>query len=143
MKTQVFKKVTRYGFRDRLADEIRIARELHGRARGWRRCRQPPSKAAYAAHPEHARIMASEAFRTDRPWSETLELARSAVTLQYRDVLREARAARDASDAEVQLLTGTAGAALFGALAGASLDWLLFRKDQSVESVLDQVLPLG
>lgn len=139
-KDAVFEQVMRDGF-DRLADEIRIARELHGP--GAVRAVAAATLEVMRAHPEHARIMASEAFRTDRPWSEMLELARSAVTLQYRDVLREARAARGASDAEVQLLTGTAGAALFGALAGASLDWLLFRKDQSIESVLDQVLPLG
>lgn len=81
-----------------------------------------------------AKLMASEVFRTDRPWADSLALARSAIAVRFRDVLREAHPER------AEQLTETAGAAFFGALAGACLDWLLFRRDQPVEAVLDQVL---
>lgn len=83
--------------------------------------------------------MASEIFRTDRAWAGAMELARSSVVVRYRDVLREAEAARGGPRASEEI-TETAGAAFFGALAGACLDWLLFRRDQSVDQVLDQVL---
>lgn len=86
-----------------------------------------------------AKLMTSEAFRTDRPWAETMELARSSVVVRYSDVLRDARIAGGDTRAAAQL-TETAGAAFFGALAGACLDWLLFRSDQPIDAVLDQVL---
>ena len=86
-----------------------------------------------------AKIMAAETFRTDRPWAPTVELGRAAVAVRLRDVLRAARAAGgDATGAAA--ITETAGAAFFGALAAACLDWLLFRPEQSVDAVLDQVL---
>lgn len=87
-----------------------------------------------------AKLMAAEMFRTDRAWADSMQLARGAVAVRYRDVLRAARAARGASEAETSRITETAGAAFFGALAGATLDWLLFRPEQSVDEVLDQVL---
>lgn len=86
-----------------------------------------------------AKLMTAELFRTDRSWHATMELARSAVVVRLRDVLR---AAREASGDPVGAAhtTETAGAAFFGALAGACLDWLLFHPDQPIEHVLDQVL---
>lgn len=85
-----------------------------------------------------AKLMASEVFRTDRPWAETMEVARSSVVVRYRDALRDARSAAGGETAEE--ITETAGAAFFGAIAGACLDWLLFRPEQPVERVLDQVM---
>lgn len=97
-----------------------------------------------------AKLMAAEVFRTDRPWFEAMELAREAVTVRFRDVLRDAQRARAEGDRDLQdrgmpdrgadAITETAGAAFFGALAGACLDWLLFRPEQPVDRVLDQVL---
>lgn len=109
--------------------------------------------------------MASEVFRTDRAWAGAMELARASVVVRYRDVLREAHAARDrargadaaarpgaaggsgsadgserAESGSAEEITETAGAAFFGAIAGACLDWLLFRPEQPVDRVLDQVL---
>lgn len=84
-----------------------------------------------------AKLMAAEMFRTDRVWADSMQLARSSVAVRYRDVLRAARTA--AGDPDVSRITETAGAAFFGALAGATLDWLLFRPEQRVDEVLDQV----
>lgn len=139
-KDAVFGQVLSDGF-ELLASEISTARGLHGP--GAVRAVATATLEVMRANPEHARVMASEAFRTDRPWAEALETARASVTTQFRDVLREARAARGAPDREVEQLTVTAGAAVFGALVGAGLDWLLFREEQSLASVLDQVLSLG
>ena len=83
-----------------------------------------------------AKLMASEVFRTDRAWAEVMEHARASVVVKYRDALRDAQAARG----ETAEITETAGAAFFGAIAGACLDWLLFRPEQTVDQVLDQVL---
>ncbi|MBN9613093.1 MAG: TetR/AcrR family transcriptional regulator [Actinobacteria bacterium] len=87
-----------------------------------------------------AKLMASEVFRTDRPWFEAMEVARGAVTVRFRDVLRDAQRAQGASESDAEAITETAGASFFGALAGACLDWLLFRPEQPVDQVLDQVL---
>lgn len=87
-----------------------------------------------------ARIMASEIFRTDRAWFEELDEVRHQVIGRYRDVLRGSATARGSAPADIADITETAGAAFFGSIAGACLDWLLFRKDQPVERVIDQVL---
>lgn len=84
-----------------------------------------------------AKLMAAEVFRTDRAWADSMQLARSSVAVRYRDVLRAARVAAGEPDAD--RISETAGAAFFGALAGATLDWLLFRPEQRVDEVLDQV----
>lgn len=87
-----------------------------------------------------ARIMASEVFRTDRAWFSELDTVRHRLIGQYRDALRVAQRDAGSSDDEVAQITETAGAAFFGAIAGACLDWLLFRKEQPVERVLDQIM---
>lgn len=139
-KDAIFEQVMRDGF-ELLGEAVAEARD--GAGPGGVRVVAAATLDTLRSNPDLARIMAAEVFRTDRPWFATLELARGSVIVQYRDVLREARALRGAPAAEVELVTETAGAALFGALAGACLDWLLFRQDQPIEVVLDQVLSLG
>ena len=139
-KDAIFERVMRDGF-ERLGTVLSEARQ--GEAPGAVRAVASATLRALRTNPDLARIMAAEVFRTDRPWHEALELARGSVVVQYRDVLREARVARGATAADAEQITETAGAALFGALAGAFLDWLLFRQDQPLELVLDQVLALG
>ena len=137
-KDAIFERVMRDGF-ELLASAIDGAR-ASARAEVIVRAVAAATLETLRAHPELARIMAAEAFRTDRPWSETIELARGSVIVRYRDVLRAGRIAAGDSPERASELTETAGAAFFGALAGAALDWLLFRGDQDVEDVLDQVL---
>lgn len=132
-KDAIFEAVMRDGF-ERLGAAIRAARD------GSVRAVAASTLEALRENPDLARIMASEVFRTDRPWYGTLELARGSVIVQYRDVLREGHLARGGSAATAEQISETAGAAFFGALAGACLDWLLFRPDQPIDSVLDQVL---
>lgn len=139
-KDAIFGQVMRDGF-EGLSANIEAARAAG--SPGDVRAVAAATLVALRSHPDLARIMASEVFRTDRPWFAALELARESVILQYRDVLREARVARGATEVEAQAITETAGAALFGALAGACLDWVLFRAEQPLETVLDQVLSLG
>ena len=87
-----------------------------------------------------AKLMAAEVFRTDRAWAETMNEARGSVVTRLRDVLRDAHAASGHTAEHGERITETAGAAFFGALAGACLDWLLFRPELSLEHVLDEVL---
>lgn len=87
-----------------------------------------------------AKLMAAEVFRTDRAWAETMNEARSSVATRLRDALRDAHIAAGNSRQSAERITETAGAAFFGALAGACLDWLLFRPELSLEHVLDEVL---
>lgn len=129
-KDALFEEVIRDGF-GRLAEAIDAARA------GAEPAAAPRAVAAATLETlrgnlDLAKLMASEVFRTDRPWAGAMELARSSVVVRFSDVLRAARPGAE--------ITETAGAAFFGALAGACLDWLLFRPDQPVDQVLDQVL---
>lgn len=136
-KDAIFEAIMRDGF-ERLGAAIDDARATDAQGSDLVRAVAAATLQALRENPELARIMASEVFRIDRPWYGALELARGSVIVRYRDVLREASAVRGGSRADE--ITETAGAAFFGALAGACLDWLLFRQDQPVEAVLDQVL---
>lgn len=90
-----------------------------------------------------AKLLAAEVFRTDRPWAGAMQLARDSVVVRYRDVLRASRAVTSDDPSSAEHITETAGAAFFGALAGATLDWLMFRPEQSPDEVVDQVIHLG
>lgn len=135
-KDAIFEAVIQGGF-EHLAEAIDAARE------GISSAEAPRAVAAATLETlrgnlDLAKLMASEVFRTDRPWASAMDLARSSVVVRFRDVLRDAR--RAAGEPGADDVTEIAGAAFFGALAGACLDWLLFRQDQSMEQVLDQVL---
>jgi len=129
-KDALFEEVIRGGF-DRLASAIDSARSGVAPEQATRVVAAATLE-TLRGNLDLAKLMASEVFRTDRPWAEAMELARSSVAVRFRDVLRAARPGAE--------ITDTAGAAFFGALAGACLDWLLFRPDQPVDQVLDQVL---
>lgn len=92
--------------------------------------------ATLQANPDLARVIAAEVFRADRPWREAVLHAREAVAVRLRDLLREC--ARAGTDPET--ITETSGAALFGAILAAALDWLLTRPELPVEAVADQAL---
>ena len=139
-KDAIFENVLQSGF-DRLADAVREAR-----------CNLVGSEALRAVteatltvlqqNPARAKIVASEMFRTDRPWADAIRPARSSVVVLYRDVLREV-AHESGGSAAAEAITETAGAAFFGAIAGAGLEWLLFHPDQPLDAVADQVLILA
>ncbi|MBL3699790.1 TetR/AcrR family transcriptional regulator [Leucobacter luti] len=136
-KDAIFEEVIRDGFA-RLAAAIDEARVGAPAADGPRAVAAATLE-TLRGNLDLAKLMASEVFRTDRPWAGTMELARSSVVVRFTDVLRAAER-RAPGGAALSEITETAGAAFFGALAGACLDWLLFRSDQPVELVLDQVL---
>lgn len=87
-----------------------------------------------------AKLMAAEVFRTDRAWAGAMNAARGSVVARLRDALRDAHRAAGGTVSSAERITETAGAAFFGALAGACLDWLLFRPELTLEHVLDEVL---
>jgi len=139
-KDAIFENVLHAGF-DRLADAIRDARVG---VTGYVALRAATEATLGVLHqnPARAKIVASEVFRTDRPWVDAIAPARSSVVVLYRDVLREV--ARESGRAQAaEGITETAGAAFFGAIAGAGLEWLLFHPEQPLEAVADQVLLLA
>lgn len=139
-KDAIFEAVIRAGF-ERLGEAIDEARDgAAGDPAAVPRAVAVATLETLRGNLDLAKLMASEVFRTDRPWADAMELARSSVVVRFRDVLREARRTEDSAGGDPDDITETAGAAFFGALAGACLDWLLFRPDQPVDRVLDQVL---
>lgn len=136
-KDAIFEEVIRVGF-ERLAAAIDEASAGSGAADAPRAVATTTLE-TLRGNLDLAKLMAAEMFRTDRAWADSMQLARGSVVVRYRDVLRAARVAAGGSAAEAEHITETAGAAFFGALAGATLDWLLFRPEQGVDEVLDQI----
>lgn len=139
-KDAIFEHVLHAGF-DRLADAVRTAHaEVPGAAGVGAAARAMLE--VLQQNPARAKMVASEMFRTDRAWVDVIAPARSTVVVLFRDVLRDAaRASGDAASAD--RITETAGAALFGAIAAAGLEWLLFHPDQPLDAVVDQVLSVA
>ncbi|MHA3684015.1 TetR/AcrR family transcriptional regulator [Leucobacter sp. HY1908] len=137
-KDAIFEEVIRAGF-ERLAAAIDAASAVSDAAAAPRAVAGATLE-TLRENLDLAKLMAAEVFRTDRAWADSMQLARGQVAVRYRDVLRAARVAAGVSAHDAERITVTAGAAFFGALAGATLDWLLFHPDQAIDEVLDQVM---
>lgn len=137
-KDSIFEQVLQAGF-DRLAEAIRAAR-MDAAGTAALRAVTVATLGVLHQNPARAKIVASEMFRTDRPWVDAVAPARATIVVLFRDVLREVATEANADPLGV---TETAGAALFGAIAGAGLEWLLFHPEQPLETVADQVLVLA
>ncbi len=139
-KDAIFENVLQAGF-DRLADAIRDARSATEAGAALRAVTEA-TLAVLQQNPARAKIVVSEMFRTDRPWGDAIAPARASIVVLYRDVLRDA-ALQSGGTPAAEAITETAGAAFFGAIAGAGLEWLLFHPDQPIGAVADQVLLLA
>ena len=83
------------------------------------------------AHPDFAKLMAAETFRSGRSWQEAIRHLREESIGTFADVVAEAWPERNA------LL---AAAALFGATLLAGLEWLVFQPYRSLAEVREAVL---
>ena len=88
---------------------------------------------AMQANPDFAKLMAAEVFRVERVWQETIGALRSVTIATFAEVISEIAPAED---------TSLVGAATFGAVLVAGLEWLLFQPGRSVEDVRASVLRL-
>jgi len=85
------------------------------------------------ANPDFAKLMAAEVFRVEREWQETIGALRAVTIATFADVVGEISPGEDAA---------LVGAATFGAVLVAGLEWLLFQPERSVEDVRASVLRL-
>lgn len=83
------------------------------------------------AHPDFAKLMVAETFRTGRSWQDSIRLVRDESMGTFAAVVAETWPDRDPS------LTA---AALFGATLLAGLEWLVFQPDRTIEDVRAAVL---
>ena len=83
------------------------------------------------AHPDFAKLMVAETFRTGRSWQDSIRLVRDESMGAFAAVVAETWPDRDPS------LTA---AALFGATLLAGLEWLVFQPDRTLEDVRTAVL---
>jgi AcrR family transcriptional regulator len=83
------------------------------------------------AHPDFAKLMVAETFRTGRSWQDSIRPVRDESMGAFAAVVAEAWPDRDPS------LTA---AALFGATLLAGLEWLVFQPDRTLEDVRAAVL---
>ncbi|WP_426592337.1 TetR/AcrR family transcriptional regulator [Cellulomonas sp. McL0617] len=83
------------------------------------------------AHPDFAKLMAAESFRTGRSWQDSIRHLRDESIGTFADVVAETWPERNA------LL---AAAALFGATLLAGLEWLVFQPHRTQAEVRDAVL---
>lgn len=129
-KDQLFEAMLQEGV-GALADSLRAAK---GELRGW-----PAIEALVrqlldriAANAPLAKLMASEIFRTDRAWQETLFALR-----------HEALAVFEAAIDETDVPEGRAGimaSSVFGAVLLAGLEWLVFEPERSRDEVAAGIL---
>ncbi|MGN8245196.1 TetR/AcrR family transcriptional regulator [Cellulomonas soli] len=82
-------------------------------------------------HPDFAKVLVAEVFRTGRDWQESIRLVHDEAIGTFATVVAETWPERDA------MLTG---AALFGAAVVAGLSWLVFQPERPLEDVLTAVL---
>jgi AcrR family transcriptional regulator len=146
-KDAIFEEVLQAGFQ-RLDDALGAAGDgVSGRAR--LRAVTETTLRVLHDNPDLARIMAAEVFRTDRPWGQVLAPVRTSLIVRYRDALRSAALEISAEEggadvAAIEAHVGElAGAGLFGAIAVAGLDWLLFHPDNTLAEVSGQILMLA
>lgn len=85
------------------------------------------------SHPEFAKVITAEIFRTGRHWQETIQLVRDESMGTFSEVI-----ARSRPDLDPALV----GAALFGATLVAGLEWLAFQPERSFADVRSAVLAI-
>lgn len=83
------------------------------------------------AHPDFAKLMVAETFRTGRSWQDSIRLVRDESMGAFAAVVAETWPDRDPS------LTA---AALFGATLLAGLEWLVFQPERTLDDVRAAVL---
>lgn len=83
------------------------------------------------AHPNFAKLIIAEIFRTGRHWQEPIKLIRDDSMGVFADVVRRVRPDLDA---------GLVGAAIFGATLMAGLEWLVFQPERTFDDVRTAVL---
>jgi len=83
------------------------------------------------AHPDFAKLMVAETFRTGRSWQDSIRLVRDESMGAFAAVVAETWPERDAP---------LSAAALFGATLLAGLEWLVFQPDRTLEDVRSAVL---
>lgn len=89
------------------------------------------------AKPDLAKLLASEVFRSDRNWSETLGAFRDAIAGSFRRAILAARPELTAhGDTMVPAMS------LFGATLTAGLEWLAFEPERTLDEVADALLAL-
>ncbi|WP_448061080.1 TetR/AcrR family transcriptional regulator [Cellulomonas hominis] len=82
------------------------------------------------AHPDFAKLLVAEVFRTGRDWQDSIRLVRDESMGVFAQVVRTSWPTRDPS------LTA---AAIFGATLVAGLEWLAFQPDRPIQEVRDAV----
>lgn len=87
-----------------------------------------------------SKLLMSEVWRSDRAWQETLRPLRERYVAAFRDVLDAgvaSHAFRQGLDAPL------AASALFGMVATAALDWLVFDPDRDAAEITEAVVALA
>lgn len=85
------------------------------------------------AHPDFAKVITAEIFRTGRRWQETIQLIRDESMGTFSEEIARSRPDLDAA---------LVGAALFGATLVAGLEWLAFQPERSFADVRSAVLSI-
>jgi len=83
------------------------------------------------SHPDFAKLMVAETFRTGRSWQDSIRMVREEAMGAFAAVVADTWPERDAS------LTA---AALFGATLLAGLEWLVFQPERTLDDVRAAVL---
>lgn len=84
-------------------------------------------------HPDSARVLASEVFRTDRSWRESVSSWRTALMGPLDAIESGGAASEESPDSRI------GAAAIVGATLIAGLEWLIFHPDLPLDRVEDHI----
>ncbi|WP_022892315.1 TetR/AcrR family transcriptional regulator [Agromyces subbeticus] len=129
-KDQLFEALLHEGV-GALADSLRSAK---GELRGWEAINALVTDLLdlIAANAPLAKLMASEIFRTDRAWQETLFALRHDALAVFAEAIDETDAPAGRS--------GIMASSVFGAVLMSGLEWLVFEPDRDRDDVAAAIL---
>jgi len=87
-------------------------------------------------NPQLAKLVASEIFRSDRSWAETVGAVRGQLLDRIARAVSQARVALRGERLDV------ASMSVLGAVLGGGLEWLLFEPDRELDDIADAVTTL-
>jgi AcrR family transcriptional regulator len=129
-KDQLFEAMLQEGV-GALAESLRSAK---GELRGWPAVEALVNRLLdiIAGNAPLARLMASEIFRTDRAWQQTLFALRHEALAVFAEAIDETDAAAESS--------GIMASGVFGAVLMSGLEWLVFEPERSRDEVAAAIL---
>ena len=137
-KDAIFEELIRDGLGE-LATALATAAQRSEDGRTQLRALIPVTLERLRARPELARLLVSELFRVDRPWSPMLGILRQKAIGAFADAIGRIVAQRGQAIENLEPVA----AGMFGSALVAGVDWLMFFPTMPTEKVVQALLDLS